>query len=108
MPSNPSPLTSFKLTEKTRRMSGENKYVFTVRADSTKSEVAKAVKAAFKVTPKAVNMTRGGGGKKAIVTLKPGDTIIESAPKAEEKTESRTKAHDHDHNHAHGEAHDHA
>lgn len=106
MPSNPSLFTSFKMTEKTRRMSGENKYVFTVRADSTKSEIAKAVKANFKVTPKAVATTRGGGVKKAIVTLKPGDTIIESVPKAEEKEENRTQ--EHDHKHEHGETHEHA
>lgn len=103
MPSNSSLFTSFKLTEKTQRMSRENTYVFVVRRSATKSEIAKAVKAEFKVTPKSVRTTRGGGVKKAMVTLKPGDTIIETAKKPEEEAKGHAPSHEHvaGHEHAH-------
>lgn len=80
-----------RITEKSAYLSEKGTYVFNVATDATKTEVIAAVKALFKVTPRAVRFvaiprkqifTRGtnrwgktAGGKKAYVTLKKGDTI---------------------------------
>ena len=84
-------------TEKMSRLEEENKYSFQVMMGSNKLEIKKAVEAMFNVSVKKVstsnrsgkkkNMTVKSGGrtirtngkrsnwKKAIVTLKEGDTI---------------------------------
>ncbi len=79
-----------RITEKATLLNERaNAYVFNVSVRATKSEIAKAVKALYKVTPIRVNVTqikrkyitvkgkRGvtGGGKKAVVYLKKGETI---------------------------------
>ncbi len=79
------------VTEKSTMLSGFRKYVFEVATDSNKPQIKEAVERAFDVTVEEVNTTmmrgrrrRGRNGrpsgpapqwKKAIVTLKEGDTI---------------------------------
>ena len=79
-----------RITEKAARMTSGNVYVFDVFKTATKTEIGKAVKALYNVTPinirtvqvpaKRVRNRRGqtgmkGGGKKAYVELKKGDSI---------------------------------
>ena len=81
-----------RITEKAAALSTQNCYTFDVPKNATKNEIAKAIKAEYKVTPVAVRTvtiptkrvfprTRKGkigttgGGKKAYVYLKKGDTI---------------------------------
>jgi len=81
-----------RITEKASVLAEKNVYTFNVAPKTTKSEIAKAIKAAYKVTPLQVRTVtiakkstnprgrRGkpgttGGGKKAYVYLKKGDTI---------------------------------
>ncbi|MCC5025678.1 MAG: 50S ribosomal protein L23 [Candidatus Synoicihabitans palmerolidicus] len=84
-------LQTVRLTEKSNAQSAEyGQYTFEVFPSATKATIAAAVEATFKVTVKRVNVqnylgktTRGRNGlpgkkpdvKKAIVTLKAGDTI---------------------------------
>ncbi len=77
------------ITEKSTAMGEDRKYVFKVKKDANKVEIAKAVEALFKVTVVSVNtitvpgkLKRQGRSqgltpewKKAIVTLKDGDRI---------------------------------
>lgn len=77
------------ITEKATVQSESNAYTFQVRADANKSEIIKAIKELYKVTPKKINIvynpakkvfTRGkvgikSGKKKAIVYLAKGDKI---------------------------------
>src|SRR3989338_4346957 len=77
------------ITEKTSAGSTGGKYTFVVSQSSNKNEVARAVKARYGVTVRDVNILsmpgkmrrRGrqigwrGGVKKAVVTLKEGETI---------------------------------
>ena len=77
------------ITEKSTAMGEDSKYVFKVKRDANKVEIAKAVEALFKVTVVSVNtitvpgkLKRQGRSqgltpqwKKAIVTLKDGDRI---------------------------------
>lgn len=77
------------ITEKSSFLTNQNKYVFVVDLKANKSEVAKSIKAIYKVEPISVNMvsikgktkrfgTKTGrlpGIKKAIVTLKAGQKI---------------------------------
>lgn len=77
------------VTEKNAALQAQGKYAFEVAGEANKEEVKQAVEKAFKVTVTQVNvMTVRGKGrrtrgrlvisppwKKAIVTLKPGDTI---------------------------------
>lgn len=77
------------ITEKSTAMGEDSKYVFKVKTDANKVEIAKAVEALFKVTVVSVNtitvpgkLKRQGRSqgltpewKKAIVTLKDGDRI---------------------------------
>jgi len=77
------------VTEKAANFGALNKYVFVVTANSNKVEVAKAVTAVYGVKPVSINIvcvkgkvvTRGrikgkrSDVKKAIVTLKKGDSI---------------------------------
>jgi large subunit ribosomal protein L23 len=77
------------ITEKATLLNAQGKYVFLVKKGATKNEVRKAVRLLYKVEPTSVDMVnlpakqKGFGrvrGKtqarrKAIVTLKAGDTI---------------------------------
>ena len=77
------------ITEKSTGLGESNSYVFKVKSDANKVEIAKAVEALFKVTVVSVNtitvpgkLKRQGRSqgltpqwKKAIVTLKDGDRI---------------------------------
>ena len=77
------------ITEKSSFLTYQNKYVFIVYPKANKSEVAKSIKAIYKVEPVSVNIvnikgktkrfgTKTGrlpGTKKAIVTLKAGQKI---------------------------------
>ena len=88
----PSVLKNPRVTEKATLQSEKGVYVFDVAPRSTKKDVAEAVKALYKVTPRKINMVkvpskrvsiRGkqnkygvkSGGKKAYVYVKKGDTI---------------------------------
>ncbi len=77
------------ITEKATLLSEHNKVVFKVAIDANKKEIAAAVEALFKVSVEKVNTIRTKGKvkrfrghlgqrvevKKAIVTLKDGDSI---------------------------------
>lgn len=78
-----------RITEKASNLVAINVYTFDVARDANKSEIKKAIKAMYKVTPVRVNIltipkknivVRGkkgvrGGGKKAVVYLKAGEEI---------------------------------
>ncbi|MBX4216040.1 50S ribosomal protein L23 [Candidatus Parcubacteria bacterium] len=79
-----------RITEKASRLGEEgNVYTFDVAKGATKSDVARAITATYKVKPLRVNiitilpkkvLVRGipgtkGGGKKALVFLKKGEKI---------------------------------
>jgi large subunit ribosomal protein L23 len=80
-----------RITEKAALLGDKNVYVFEVARRATKTDVANAVKAQFKVTPTKVNIVNRahrttksrarnrtltvGGLRKAHVYLKKGDTI---------------------------------
>lgn len=77
------------ITEKTTALMEERKYTFCVPLAATKVEIRQAVEQIFKVKVQAVNTMRYEGKmkrlgrtqgrrsdwKKAVVTLKPGETI---------------------------------
>ncbi len=77
------------ITEKSNRLTTEGKYVFEVKRDANKIEIAKAVEALFNVTVTEMNTMTVRGKlkrqgrfegrtptwKKAVVTLKAGDRI---------------------------------
>lgn len=81
-----------RVTEKATLMSESGVYVFDVSSRATKADVAEAIKALYKVTPRKINMVKvpskkvrmrrqqnkygvKSGGKKAYVYVKKGDTI---------------------------------
>lgn len=80
-----------RITEKANLLQGKNVFVFDVATDATKRDIIAAVKKAYSVTPRSVKMVRvpdktvrhmksgrygvKGGGKKAYVYLKSGDSI---------------------------------
>ena len=80
-----------RITEKAAYMSEKGCYVFNVAPSANKIQIAAAIRATFKVTPRKVTVvavprkevsTRGSnrkgmtaGGKKAYVFLKKGDKI---------------------------------
>lgn len=83
-------LTRPRITEKASTIAADNVYVFTVASYANKKEIAAAVFDIYKIKPVKVHVTkiqaktsrnrRGtksvtGGGKKAYVYLKKGDTI---------------------------------
>jgi large subunit ribosomal protein L23 len=84
-------ILSPRVTEKGAYLSELGCYVFNVAPGANKNEIAQAVKTIFKVTPRKIAIitiptksvqTRGtnrrgtsGGGKKAYVYLKKGETI---------------------------------
>ncbi len=79
------------VTEKSMNLTAQNKYSFAVSLLATKKEIARAVSLSFQVTPVAIRVIRLKGKsrrsarrrqtiwlsdwKKAIVTLKEGQTI---------------------------------
>ena len=77
------------ITEKSTVLQAEGKYAFEVAGEASKPQIKQAVEKAFKVKVTAVNVMIVSGErrrmgrrqvssrswKKAIVTLKPGDTI---------------------------------
>ena len=77
------------ITEKATNLSAENKYVFMVARSANKISVARAMEITYGVKPVAVNIINSDGkfvtrgrikgqrsdSKKAIITLKAGDTI---------------------------------
>jgi large subunit ribosomal protein L23 len=77
------------ITEKSTALQIENKYAFEVARRANKPQIKQAVEKAFNVTVTGVNVVTNPGSsrrlgrrlvaakpwKKAIVTLKPGDTI---------------------------------
>lgn len=91
MKSNAHILISPRITEKGAYLSEHGVYVFNVSPDANKREIAAAIFATYKVTPRMVRiaavprkarLTRGtnrfgksAGGKKAYVYLKKGETI---------------------------------
>jgi large subunit ribosomal protein L23 len=80
-----------RITEKAGLMQTKGVYVFNISTDATKRDIIAAVKKMYKVTPRAVRMVNvpeksvrhmksgrygvKGGGKKAYVYLKQGDSI---------------------------------
>ena len=78
-----------RVTEKAAYAGERGVYVFNVRTDASKSEIARAIRRMYKVQPRKVNLAkvpgkqvrrrahRGwrSGGKKAYVHLKKGDKI---------------------------------
>jgi large subunit ribosomal protein L23 len=78
-----------RVTEKAAALSEKSVYTLNVARTATKSEIAKAMKMLYNVTPIKIaisitprkevfsrgNWGKKGGGKKAIVTLKKGDKI---------------------------------
>jgi large subunit ribosomal protein L23 len=77
------------ITEKSTTLQAEGKYAFEVDREATKPQIKQAVEKAFNVQVTAVNIVRLPGKtrrlgrrllpahpwKKAIVTLRPGDSI---------------------------------
>lgn len=77
------------VTEKSTTLAGKNKYVFEVDLRANKAQVKKSVELVFEVSVLSVNtmvvkgkkrrygrsLTKRPDWKKAIVTLKPGDSI---------------------------------
>ena len=88
-PHNYDTLLSPVITEKSTLVAEDNKIIFRVRMDSTKPEIKEAVEALFKVDVTKVNtilvkgktkrfrghMGRRSDYKKAIVTLKDGQSV---------------------------------
>ena len=85
----PAVLIQPRISEKAGHLAAMNKYVFKVKPEANKVEVKKAVEAAYKVRVTQVNIIRNLGKarnfgnrsgrtqafKKAIVTLRKGDSI---------------------------------
>lgn len=69
----------FYLSEKTGRLGGFNQFVFVIKNTLNKSEVRKQIEKKYKVNVVAMNITRIAKKnlKKAVVTLKKGQTINE-------------------------------
>ncbi len=87
-------LKHFFISEKGTRLGSQNQFLFKVRSDATKSEIAKEVSVRYSVKVIAVRTVtipskrrmvgghagRKAGFKKAIVVLKEGDTIAQAQP----------------------------
>jgi large subunit ribosomal protein L23 len=81
---------SYRITEKATTLADKNVYVLNIPKTENKTELKKTLEAKYKVTvlkinivnsPKKEKVSRGrygmrGGGKKAYVTLKAGDSIV--------------------------------
>src|SRR3990170_1282369 len=101
------------LSEKAYKQMEKGIYTFLVDKRSTKSQIAKQISSQFAVDAIKVNITnvapkskriarsrkqvKTGGGKKAIVYLKAGQTIAMLSPKSEAKSK-KTKDKDKDKN----------
>ncbi len=82
-------ILSPRVTEKAARIAGDNVYTFNVASSASKIEIAKAIQDLYGVVPVQVTTStlkykpvqrkgifgHKGGGKKAMVFLKKGDTI---------------------------------
>lgn len=82
-------LTSPRITEKSTTLAESNKYTFNVAVGTNKNEIKKEVKKLYGIIPLDVNIVaispkpvfvrgRHGfkkGGKKAVITLKKGDSL---------------------------------
>lgn len=84
-------LTHARITEKASMHQADSVYTFDIAKNATKRDIMQAVRSLYKVTPRMVRvvtipaktvrsrktgqMGRTGGGKKAYVYLKKGDTI---------------------------------
>jgi ribosomal protein L23 len=84
-------LVSPRITEKATEKNEQGVYVFDVTPNSNKKQIEKAVRALYKVEPRKIRIVRiphkkvrnartgmigvKGGGKKAYIYLKEGDTI---------------------------------
>ncbi len=84
-------LRNARITEKAAQLAGNNTYVFDVAADANKTQIKSAIETIYKVSPLRVRTVTTpkkpvkskkirktyykGGGKKAYVTLKKGDSI---------------------------------
>ncbi len=84
-------LTSPRITEKGAYLSEKGVYVFNVAAGANKHDIAAAIKSIYNVTPRKITVVtiprkvvatrstnrkgHSGGGKKAYVFLKKGETI---------------------------------
>ena len=82
-------ILSPRVTEKAAKLAGDNVYTFNIAKTATKIEIAKAIQDLYGAVPVKVTTStlkykpvtrRGifghkGGGKKAMVFLKKGDTI---------------------------------
>jgi len=64
-----------RVTEKTSLLKKENKYVFDVDRLANKSELKKLLEKTYKINVISVNIVRTGKIKKAIATLKAGQSI---------------------------------
>ena len=81
---------SYRITEKATRLADKNVYVLNIPKTENKTELKKTLESKYKVTvlrinivnsPKKEKVTKGrygmrGGGKKAYITLKAGDSIV--------------------------------
>lgn len=65
------------ITEKAAMLKSENKYVFEVDEKANKSEIKKSLEKEHKINVISVNIVRLGRQKKAIVSLKEGQSINE-------------------------------
>jgi len=84
-------LRNARITEKAAQLAGNNTYVFDVATDATKTQIKSAIETIYKVKPTQVRTVTiakkpvkskkirktyfKGGGKKAYVTLRKGDSI---------------------------------
>lgn len=69
------------ISEKSQALAGENKYVFRVFKRANRSELKKEIEKTYKVNVMKINIVSIPGNKfqkKAVVTLKSGQTIKES------------------------------
>jgi large subunit ribosomal protein L23 len=79
MPSNKKADIQFYISEKSGNMNGIGKFVFVIKNNLNKTEVKKQVEKKYKVNVTGMNIIRIAkrNFKKAIVTLKRGQTINE-------------------------------
>jgi len=71
------PIKKLHITEKATFLKNKNKYIFQVEKNINKSEIKKIIEKDHKVNIVSVNTIRIGKIKKAIISLKEGQTINE-------------------------------
>lgn len=95
------------LSEKAYKLMEKGIYTFFIKRDASKNDVKTSVEKMFSVNVQRVNISKVsskqkriaktrktatvGGGKKAIVQLKKGQTISSLSPKAETKSSKKSK-----------------